>query len=112
MRAGLLHFLRFRSHALTSSYNQIIRGLSNFFNLVQRIKNFLTKRVEEILVPYLDVVQRISYFAQQEYALIAMLGDDNENLRNVGVAKVLARRKQVTEESANNNNCPMHGTAV
>ena len=38
--------------------------------------------------------------------------NDNENARNVGVAKVLARRKQVTEESANNYDCPMYGTAA
>ena len=35
-----------------------------------------------------------------------MLGDFNENLRSVGVAKMLARRKQVAEESANNDECP------
>ena len=35
-----------------------------------------------------------------------MLGDYNKNVRNVGVAKMLARRKQVTEESANNDECP------
>ena len=35
-----------------------------------------------------------------------MLGDDNENVRNVGVAKVLAHRKQVAEESANDDECP------
>ena len=45
------------------------------------------------------------YFALQEYALIAMSGNDNENVRNVVVAKVLAHRKQVAEESANNNDC-------
>ena len=44
-------------------------------------------------------MQRIDYFARQEYALIAVLGDDNENIRQVGVAKMLARRKQVAEES-------------
>ena len=54
------------------------------------------------------MVQRNSYFAHQEYALIAMLVDDNENVRNVGVAKMLARRKQVVEESANNDDRPMH----
>ena len=46
------------------------------------------------------------YFAHQENVLIAMVGDDYENVRNVGVAKVLARRKQVAEESAHNDNCP------
>ena len=53
-------------------------------------------------------MQRNSYFVYQEYALIAMLGDDNENVRNVEVAKMLARRKQVAEESANNDDRPMH----
>ena len=32
-----------------------------------------------------------------------MLGDDN---KNVGMAKVLAHRKQVAEESANDDACP------
>ena len=41
---------------------------------------------------YFSVVQRNDYFAYQEYALIAML-DDNENVRNVGEAKMLASRK-------------------
>ena len=40
-----------------------------------------------------------SYFAHQENALIAMLGDDNENVRNVGVAKELARQKPVAPGS-------------
>ena len=52
------------------------------------------------------MMQRNGYFAHQEYVLIAMLGDYNENVRNVGVAKMLARRKQVAEESANNDECP------
>ena len=51
-------------------------------------------------------MQRNGYFAHQEYALIAMLGNDNQNVRNVGVAKVLARRKQVAEECANDDDCP------
>ena len=50
-------------------------------------------------------MQQNGYFAHQEYALIVMLGDDNENVRNVGVAKGLARLKQVAEESANNDDC-------
>ena len=52
------------------------------------------------------MVQRSGYFAQQDYALIAMLEDDNENVRNVGVAKMLERWKQVVEESANNDDSP------
>ena len=53
------------------------------------------------------MVQRNGYFAHQEYALIAMLGDDNENVRNVGVVKMLQRWKQVAEESANSHDCPL-----
>ena len=34
-----------------------------------------------------------------------MLRDDNENVRHVGVAKMLAYRKQVAEKSANNDDC-------
>ena len=34
-----------------------------------------------------------------------MLEDDNKNVRSVGVAKVLAHRKQAAEESANNDDC-------
>ena len=52
------------------------------------------------------MVLRNSYFAHQKYALIAMLGDFNKNVRSVGVAKMLARRKQVAEESANSDVCP------
>ena len=37
------------------------------------------------------MVQRNGYFAQQEYALVAMLGDDDENVRDVGVTKMLER---------------------
>ena len=55
----------------------------------------------------MSVVQRNGYFAQQEYALIAMLGDDNKNVRNIGVVKMLERWKQVVEESANNDDCPL-----
>ena len=47
------------------------------------------------------------YFAHQENVLIAMVGNDYENVRNVRVAKVLARRKQVTEEKAHNDDCPL-----
>ena len=47
-----------------------------------------------------------NYFAHQENVLIAMVRDDSENVRNVGVAKVLAPRKQVAEESAHNDDCP------
>ena len=55
---------------------------------------------------HFECVATKRYFAYQEYALIAMLGDYNENVRNVGEVKMLSRRKQVAEESANNDECP------
>ena len=39
---------------------------------------------------------------------MTMLGDDNKNVRSVGVAKVLAHRKQAAEESANNDDGPKY----
>ena len=53
------------------------------------------------------MAQQNGYFAEQEYTLIAMFGDDNENVRNVGGAKMLKRWKQVVEKSANNDHCPL-----
>ena len=44
------------------------------------------------------MVQRNGYFARPENVWIAMLGDDKESVRNVGVAKVLPLRKKVAEE--------------
>ena len=37
---------------------------------------------------------------------MVMLGDNNKNIRSVGMAKVQAHRKQAAEESANNDDCP------
>ena len=51
-------------------------------------------------------MQQKGYFAQQKYVLIVMLGDDNENVKNVGMVKMVKRWKQVVEESANNDDCP------
>ena len=45
-------------------------------------------------------------FAHPENVLIAMLGDEKESARNVGVAKGLRLRKQVAEESANSDDWP------
>ena len=81
--------------------SQVIHGSRNFFNLIKRIKNFSSKHVQEIA---LSVVQQNGYFAHPENVLIVILRDDNENVRNVGVAKVTVPRKQVAEESANNDN--------
>ena len=52
------------------------------------------------------MVQRNGYFAQQDCALIAMHGNNNENVRNARVAKMVERWKQMVEESENNDDCP------
>ena len=87
----------------TKQNSQVTHGSRNFFNLVQRIKSFSNKHVQEIA---LSVEQRNGYFDHPANVSIAMLRDDNENVRNVGVPKVLALRKPVSEESANNDDCP------
>ena len=55
---------------------------------------------------YFECCATECFFAHQEYTLIAMLGDENENVRNVGEAKVLAHQTQAAEESANNDDWP------
>ena len=83
--------------------NQITYGSSNFFNLVQRMKNFSNKRVQKFVFKCYATEW---LFAHPENVLISMIRDDKQSLRNVGVAKVLPLRKPVAEESANNNDWP------
>ena len=49
------------------------------------------------------MVQRDGYFAHPKNVLRCL--GDNENIRNVGVEKVLALHKQVPEESASSGDC-------
>ena len=53
-----------------------------------------------------ECVATNGYFAHQENVLFAMVGMNMTNVRNVGVAKVLAPWKQVAEESAHNDDRP------
>ena len=46
------------------------------------------------------------YFAHQQNVLIAMVGNNHENVRNAGVAKVLAPQNRVAEGKAHNDDCP------
>ena len=80
-----------------ATFSTLFRGLGIFqLNVLKKLQYFKFGATEWLF-----------YMSYEEYALIAMLGDDNENVRNVGLAKILARQKQVAEESANNNDCPV-----
>ena len=69
--------------------SQLTCGSRNFFNLVQRILQVPDEAVRKTA---LKVVQRNAFFAHQENVLIAMLGDNDEEIRMRGVNKVLSIR--------------------
>ena len=69
--------------------SQLTCGSKNFFNLVQRILQVPDEAVRKTA---LKVVQRNAFFAHQENVLIAMLGDNDEEIRMRGVNKVLSIR--------------------
>ena len=65
--------------------SQLTCGSRNFFNLVQRILQVPDEAVRKTA---LKVVQRNAFFEHQENVLIAMLGDNDEEIRMRGVNKV------------------------
>ena len=77
----------------SATFSTYFRGLKNFqTNVLKKLRHFECGATE-------------CFFAHQKYALIVMLGDDNEEVRE---AKVLAHQIQVVEEIANNDECSMH----
>ena len=52
----------------------------------------------------LDVLQRNGYFAHPENVLVAMLGDDNEDLRRLAVNKIFAIRSKIPNVVIENDN--------
>ena len=81
--------------------NKLTLGSINFFNLVQRMVNFPNQNVVKI---GLDVLQRNGYFAHPENVLVAMLGDDNEDLRRLAVNKIFAIRSKIPNVVIENDN--------
>ena len=52
----------------------------------------------------LDVLQRNGYFAHPENVLVAMLEDDNEDLRRLAVNKIFAIRSKIPNVVIENDN--------
>ena len=79
------------------SDHQIAHGSKHLFNLIQKITSLFNEEIREVA---LDAVQRNVYFASPESLLIAMLGDGDEQIRSMTVAKVIALRKELVLSSA------------
>ena len=78
--------------------NKLTYGSKNFFNLVQRITQLSKKEVKHIA---LQNVQKNAFFAHPENILLAMLEDDNKDVRKQAVSRVQAIRE--TSENFDHN---------
>ena len=74
-------------------YNQLTHGSKVFFNLIKRINSLTNQDLRQVAQ---NVVQRNGYFGHPESILIAMLGDDDQAVRDKGVNHVLSLRKNDT----------------
>ena len=70
--------------------NKLTYGSENFFNLVQRITQLSNEEVKRVS---LQNVQKNVFFAHPENILLAMLGDDNKDVRKQAVSRVQAIRE-------------------
>ena len=82
------------------SNSQLICGAKNFFNLVRRILQVPDEAVRKTA---LKVVQRNAFFAHQENVLIAMLGDNDEEIRMQGANKLLSIRGKLPSTASFDN---------
>ena len=99
---NLAHFcltVYFSSWFEIKSNSQLTCGSRNLFNLVQRILKVPNKIIKETA---LKVVQRNRFFAHQENILIGMLGDNDEEIRMLGVNKVLSIRQKLSTGALSN----------
>ena len=67
--------------------------LKFFFNLIKRINSLTNQDLRQVAQ---NVVQRNGYFGHPESILLAMLGDDDQAVRDKGVNHVLSLRKNDT----------------
>ena len=74
-------------------YNQLTHGSKVFFSLIKRINSLTNQDLRQVAQ---NVVQRNGYFGHPESILIAMLGDDDQAVRDKGVNHVLSLRKNDT----------------
>ena len=98
----LAHFcltVYFPSWIEIKSNSQLTCGSRNLFNLVQKILKVPNEIIKETA---LKVVQRNGFFAHQENILIGMLGDNDEEIRMLGVNKVLSIRQKLSTGALSN----------
>ena len=67
-------------------------GVRNFFYMMERIREISSSSIQTIMR---DVMQQNRFFADSENILVAMLSDDNENLRRIAVNKILKVRESI-----------------
>lgn len=70
-------------------HNKLTDGSKNFFNIMKKIRDFPVQKTKDIAIKNLKVN---SYFAHTENVLIAILGDEDETIRELGVNKILSLR--------------------
>ena len=69
--------------------NKITDGPKNYFNILTQVMEFPNKIIQDIAVA---VLQRNAYFAHHENILLAMLADNDHNVRLLAVNKILSIR--------------------
>ena len=83
------------------SKSKITDGPKNLYNLYQRIQVFPDSQVKDIAT---KVVERNAYFAHPENIMLAMLADENEEIRNTAVKKTVFLRKKAISKGAQSTN--------
>ena len=99
---NLAHFcltVYFPSWFEIKSNSQLTCGSRNLYNLVQRILKVSNEIIKETA---LKVVQRNGFFAHQENILIGTLGGNDEEIRMLGVNKVLSIRQKLSTGALSN----------
>ena len=77
--------------------NKITDGQKNYLNILTQVMGFPNKIIQGIAVA---VLQRNAYFAHDENILIAMLADNDHNVRLLAVNKILSIR--LSKKNLNN----------
>ena len=67
--------------------NKITGGPKNHLNILTHVMGFPNKIIQDIAI---TVLQQIAYFAHHENILLAMLADNDHNVRLLAVNKYLA----------------------
>ena len=84
------------------SKSKITDGPKNLYDLYQRIQVFPDSQVKDIAT---KVVERNAYFAHPENIMLTMLADENEEIRNAAVKKIVFLRNKASEGAQSTNIC-------